>query len=137
MCRAEYSEYTGHEALRKILLQRHPPIDVPLCALRQWLKRSIKPADAITVSSTDELQDKYGALVKVLAAEHATAYKLCQALRSQTPAAYCSDGIAREWIKTYGSELQYINSAGHLELFCGVRIRGNDNALLHAPELKV
>jgi hypothetical protein len=126
MCRAEYPDVTGREALRTVLLQRQPPIDVPEGVLRQWLKRSVKPADAITVSSADDLQEKYGDLVKGLVLVHATAYKLCQALRSQAPAVYCSDGIAKQWIKKYGSELQYINSAGHLELHCGSRIRDND-----------
>ncbi len=98
MCRAEYSEHTGRKALRAVLLQRHPPIDV-LGVLAQWLKRSVKPADAITASSTKELEEKYGAVVRLLVAEHATAYKLCKALRSQTPAVYCTDGIAKEWIK--------------------------------------
>ena len=64
-------------------------------------------------------------------------YKLGQALRSQTPAVYCSDGIAKEWFKKFGAELQHINTAGHLELICGVRIREHDKASLQAPELKV
>ena len=68
---------------------------------------------------------------------HATAYKLCKALREQSPAVYCSDGIAKQWIKKYGSELQYINTAGRLELMYGARIREEDKAQLHAPELKV
>ena len=99
MCRAEHPEVTGHGALRTVLLNRKPPIDVTAGVLLLWLKRSVKPADAITVSSTKELQEKYGAVVKLLSTEHATAYKLCQALRSQKPAVYCSDGIAKEWIK--------------------------------------
>ena len=36
----------------------------------------MKPLGAIIVANGDELQGKYVALVKVLAAEHATAYKL-------------------------------------------------------------
>ena len=98
MCRAEYPGYTGREALRTVLLQRQPPIDVPEGVLRQWLKRTVKPPGAITVSSTKELEEKYGAVVRLLVATHATAYKLCQALRAQTPAVYCTDGIAKEWI---------------------------------------
>ena len=95
MCRAEYPGYTGHEALRTVLLQRQQPIDVPGGVLRQWLKRTVKPPGAITVSSTKELDEKYGAVVRLLVATHATAYKLCQALRTQTPAVYCTDGIAK------------------------------------------
>ena len=138
LVRAEYAEITGREALRTALAARQPPICVSDGVLRQWLKRkSIKPADAITISSGDELQDKYGALVKTLAAEHATAYKLCQALRAQTPPVYCSDGIAKGWFKKYGTILQRIDTAGHLELHCGSRIREHDKAQLEAPDLKV
>ena len=96
MCRAEYPDL-GSRTLCTALAARQPPIVVSRGVLEQWLKRkSIKPADAITVSSVDELHEKYGALVKGLVVVHATAYKLCQALRSQTPAVYCSDGIAKQ-----------------------------------------
>ena len=106
LVRAEYAEYTGREALRTVLLARQPPIDVSEGVLLQWLKRkSIKPADAITVSSANELQEKYGELVKGLVLVHAPACKLCQALCEQTPAVYCTDGIAKQWIKKNGSEL--------------------------------
>ena len=64
LVRAEYAEYTGYGALCTALAARQPAIDVPHGVLIQWLKRkSIKPADAITVSSADDLQDKYGDLV--------------------------------------------------------------------------
>ena len=137
MCRAEYPNL-GREALATALARRQPPIVVSHGALRQWInRRSIKPADAVTVTSVQELEEKYGALVKSLAAEHATAYKLCQALRAQTPPVYCSDGIAKGWFKKYGTILQRIDTAGHLELHCGSRIREADKATLDAPELKV
>ena len=136
MCRTEYPDLNS-TALSTALAARKPPIVVSRAVLEQWMKRSIKPADAITVSSSEDLQEKYGDLAKGLVAVHATAYKLCQALRAQSPAVYCSDGIAKQWIKKYGSELKYINSAGHLELHCGSRIRENDRGLLQAPELKV
>ena len=79
-------------------------------------ERGIKPPGAVTVSSTAELQDKYGAVVKLVAGEPATPYLLCKALRSQTPPLYVSDGIAKQCFKKYGTELQYIHSAGYLEL---------------------
>ena len=82
LVRTQYAEYTGHAGLRIVLLARQPPIDVSEGVLRHWLKRkSIKPADAIAVSSANELQEKYGELVKGLVLVHATAYKLCKALR--------------------------------------------------------
>ena len=137
LVRSEYSEYTGYEALCKVLGQRQPPIVVSEGVVRQWLKKSIKPADAVTVSSTDELQEKYGSLVKGLASEHATPYRLCKALRSQTPPLYVTDGIAKQWFKKYGTELRYIDTAGHLEMICGARIREHDMATLQAPDLQV
>ena len=79
------------------------------------MKRSIKFVDGIIVSSAEELQEKYGALVKDLVAAHPTAYKFCQALRSEPPAVYCSDGIAKQWLKKYSTVFKGINIAGHLE----------------------
>ena len=63
MCRAEYPDL-GCRALLTALGARQPPIVVSKGALEQWMKRrNIKPANAITVSSANELQEKYGAVV--------------------------------------------------------------------------
>ena len=124
LVRAEYVEYTGYGALCTVLLARQPPIDGPHGVLIQRFKRkNIKPPDAIAVSSADDLQEKYGDFVKGLAPVHATAFKLCKALREQTPAVYCTDGIAKSWFNKFGTELKRILTAGHLELICGARIR--------------
>ena len=137
MCRAEYPDLKSG-ALLTALGQRQPAIVVSRAVLDQWLKRrSVKPADAITVSSADELQEKYGAVVQSLVVQHPTKYKLCQALKAHAPPVYCTDGIAMQWMKKYGTVLQYIDTAGHLEIHCGSRIRENDKASLDAPELKV
>ena len=137
LVRAEYADLNDR-ALLTALAARQPPIVVSRGVLQAWMKRrSIKPADAITVSSADQLQEKYGAVVKSLVVQHPTAYKPCQALKSQTPAIYCSDGIAKGWFKKYGTVLQCIDTAGHLELHCGSRIREHNKADLEAPELKV
>ena len=105
MARAEYPDL-NYKALATALAGRQPPIVVSPGALRQWINRRQQPADGITVSSTDELQEKYAELVQRLSAEHPTAYKLCAALRSQTPPIHCSDGIAKVWLKKYGTELR-------------------------------
>ena len=68
---------------------------------------------------------------------HAAAFKLCKALRLRTPAVYYSDGVAKSWLKKYSTELRFINTAGHLELICGARIREEGMALLQAPELEL
>ena len=59
------------------------------------LKKPGKASDAITISSASELQEKYGCIATLLAKEHATAYKLCKALRTRQPAIHVSDGIAK------------------------------------------
>ena len=135
MIRAEYPDL-GYGALQTALAGRQPPIVVSHGALRQWVKRRVKSADAITVSSADDLQEKYGALVKSLVLENATAYEVCQALRSQTPPISCTDGIAKGWFKKYGASLKCIDTAGHLELHCGSRIREDDKASLEAPQFR-
>ena len=71
LCRAEYPNLNSG-ALCSALGERQPPIVASRRVLAQWMKRNIKPADAITVSSTKELEEKYGAVVKLLAIEHAT-----------------------------------------------------------------
>ena len=117
--------------------ERQPPIVVSHGAAREFVKRRMKPADAITISIKEELQEKYGSLVKSLVVENATAYKLCQALRSQAPPILCTDGIAKGWFKKYGVTLRCIDTVGHLELHCGSRIRENDKTSLEAPQLRV
>ena len=78
---------------------------------------------AVKITSSVELQEKYGDVVQLLVAEHHTAYRLCKALRNRTPPVSVTDGVAKEWFKRYHSDLKLVNSAGHLELLHGDRIR--------------
>ena len=73
-------------------------------------------------SSGKELQEKYGDIVKVLAVNNSSAYLLVRALRDREPAVYISDGIAKQWLKTY-FDLSQIDNAGHLESRYGELLR--------------
>ena len=77
-------------------------------------------------------------MLEVLAAENSSAYTLCRALKKRAPPVYVTDGVAKEWFKRYRGDLQYINSAGHLELICGARIREDETTTgVQAEALKV
>ena len=96
------------------------------------------PEDAVQVSTSGDLQEQYGDVLQQLAEEHSSAYKLCRALRKLTPPVFVTDGVATEWFKRYRGDLQYINSAGHLELICGARIREDETTTgMQAEALRV
>ena len=40
LARTEHSEYTSHRALRTVLAERQPPIDVSDGALQQWMNKN-------------------------------------------------------------------------------------------------
>ena len=55
------------------------------------------------MTSIQELQDKYGDVLRVLLAVHDTPYKLAKALRTtHSPSIIISDRMAVHWIKTFG-----------------------------------
>ena len=121
--RAEYPELT-RTMLRKALLERQPPTDVSDGVLRQWLNvQKSQAAGAVQVSTADELEDKYGATVTFLYLNNRSAFLLCKALRAQAQPVSITDGVAKQWIKKYGTELKVIMTAGHLERECGNSIR--------------
>ena len=106
--------------------------------LKVWFSKQALPPDTVTVSSAVELEQQYGDLVRAFAASHASKYKLCRALLTATPPVRITDGIAKEWLRRYGQDLQYINSAGHLEMLCGERIRSEETTDgLDAPGLRI
>ena len=138
LVRREFSEYTTAYTLQKALEKRRPPIRVSVAMLRVWFGKITLPEGAVKVSSSTELQALYGEELDSLAEENPSAYKLRQALKKRSPPVYITDGIAKEWFKRYRGELQYINSAGHLELTCGARIReAESTADMQPTDLRV
>ena len=126
LVRLDFSEYITSRTLLTALGERDPPIRVSRGVLDVWLTKQAAPPDVVSVSTAAELDEKYGAIVRPLAATHASSYKLSRAMLGATPPLRITDGVAKQWLQRYGQHLQYINSAGHLELRCGDRIRTSE-----------
>ena len=58
-----------------------------------------------------------------LADEYPTTFKLCGALRKQSPPVLVSAGVAKEWFKYHCDDLKYIGNKGALEKLCVSTIR--------------
>ena len=122
LVRREYAEKSTPYTLRRALEGRCPPVRVSEYMLKVWFATQASPPGTVTVSSAAELDEQYGDVVRAFAITHASAYKLCRALLTATPPLRITDYLAKQWLRRYG-QLQYINSAGHLEMHCGDRIR--------------
>ena len=87
-----------------------------------WFAKFRLPSDAVTVSSAEELHRRFGDILPALAAQNPTAYRLTRVLKARTPPLYVSDAVLRQWLLRY-FDARPVNSAGHLELKFGDRIR--------------
>ena len=123
-----FAQYTTARTLRVALSQRKPPIIVTDGMLKTWFASFRVSSDAVTVSSADELDRTYGDILPALAAQNPTSYRLMRVLKGLTPPLCVSDGVLRQWFLRYFDAV-HINSAGHLELKCGDRIREHAKAL--------
>ena len=102
LVRSEYFDVIREHALSNVLVAREPPVIVPDGVLRVWF-RKYKSSGAVTVTSIQDLQDKYGDVVRVLLTVHDIPYKLAKALRAtHSPSIIISDRMAGHWIKTFG-----------------------------------
>ena len=127
--RRDFSQHhTARTLLRGHWEDRRPPILVPEGVLKVWFAKQSSPPGTVTVSSAAELQERHGDVVRALAATHASAYKLCRAMLTATPPA-ARHGRHRQTMATaIWSVLEKINSAGHLEMRCGDRIREGETS---------
>ena len=132
-----FAQYTTARTLRVALSQRKPPIIVTDGMLKVWFAKFRLPSDAVTVSSAEELHRRYGDLLPALAAQNPTAYRLMRVLKARTPPLYVSEQVLKQWFLRY-FYAEPINSAGHLELKYGDRIREHAEAVtLEAADLRV
>ena len=132
-----FAQYTSARTLRVALSQFKPPILVTDRMLKFWCSKFRLPSDAVTVSSADELQSKYGDVLASLAAQNPTSRRLTRALKALTPPLYVAEHTLKTWFRMY-FDADVINSAGHLELKYGDRIRAHAQAAtLEAADLRV
>ena len=66
-------------------------------------------------------------VLPALAVESPTPYRLSRVLKARTPPLYVSDAVLKQWFLRYFDAVP-INSAGHLELQYGDRIREDAEA---------
>ena len=132
-----FAQHTTAYTLRIALSQRKPPIIVTDGMLKLWFAKYRLPSDAVTVSSAEEFHSRYGDVLPALAAQNPTAYRLNKVLKERTPPLYVSEEVLKRWFLRY-FDAEPINSAGHLELKYGDRIREHaEAATLEAAELRV
>ena len=131
------AQHTTAYTLRIALSQRRPPIIVTDGMLKLWFAKYRLPSDAVTVESVEELHTRYGDVLPALAAQSPTAYRLNKLLKELTPPLYVSEEVLKLWFLRY-FDAEPINSAGHLELKYGDRIREHAEAVtFEATELRV
>ena len=83
--------------------------------------------DVVIVSSAEELHRRYGDVLPALAVQSPTAYRLNKVLKERIPPLYVSEEVLERWFLRY-FDAEPINSAGHLELKYGDRIREHAEA---------
>ena len=122
-----YSDAVCADTLYSALVNRQPPIAVTVKTVRYWWSKYRLPEGAETVCSSEELEERYGDVIRHLALEYPTAYKLCKALRARDPPLCITNKVAEVWLRKYArhGELRYVENAGHLETLCGERIRAD------------
>ena len=113
--------------LRGALASRDPPVEVSLGVVTMWWTKYKLPEGAVTVTSAQDLEQRFGDSIRHLALEYPTAFKLCKALRSRVPPLCISDMVARVWLQQHArhGEVQQVENAGHLETLFGERIRSD------------
>ena len=109
-----FAQYGTAYTLRVALSERQPPIIVTDGMLKVWFAKFRMPSDAVTISSAEELHNRYGDILPTLAAQSPTAYRLTRVLKARTPPLYVSDHIIKKWFLRY-FDAEPINSAGHLK----------------------
>ena len=88
-----------------------------------------------SVCSAQELDDRYGDVVRSLVMEKTTAYQLCKALRERASPVYVSDGVAKQWLAKQRIGQVAVQNCGHLESRLGDRIRAHFAVPVSGDEL--
>ena len=132
-----FAQYTTARTLRVALSQRKPPIIVTDGMLKVWFANFRLPSGAVSVSSAEELDRRYGDILPALAAHNPSPFRLQRCLKTRDPPLYVPDGVLKQWFARCFDAVP-INSAGHLELKYGDRIRQDgEAATFEAADLRV
>ena len=118
---------TGH-LLYKQFQKTCPTVAVTEHPFKTWITKHRIPPGATSVSSTTELEEKHGDKIRHLAADFPTGFVFSEAVKKM--GIYVTPEIAKRWLFTHGgqSNMQLIDSSGHLELHAGHRIRNSNEA---------
>ena len=82
--------YWLHQSLRS----RAPPVAVSVKVVAEWWRQHRPGGGRFSVSSAQELDEKYGEVARALLDGSITAYVLCKKLSQREPPVYVSDGVA-------------------------------------------
>ena len=113
------SQCTSAYYLHKALTAKG--IKVTIGVVKEWWKKH-KVVTGPSITSAKDLQEQHGALVKDLAIEHDTAYKLCKVLRERDRPLFVTDSVARQWLLKYAGheKLTSVHNSGYLETWYGL-----------------
>ena len=81
LCQPPYQQCSTGYLLQQALASRQPPIPVSVQVATVWLMTYRVPEGAQTVSSAQDLEERYGDTIRHLGLEYPSAYKFCRALR--------------------------------------------------------
>ena len=115
------SPYYLHKALQTLV-----PSGISIGAVKNWWDVYRTVEGVVRISTAQELQDMHGDSIAHLAHEFMTPFVLCATLRKRQPPILISNSIAKQWLKDFGiGDTKRIESAGHLEMECGEKLREN------------
>lgn len=116
--------------LEKKQKERIPPVHATQGVLRKWVQDYRKAG--VSIESVESLEQQYGDTIRARPwEERKSAFKLMNfVLAKLQPSVSISEPIAKAWLKLHGGlvELKLVQSAGHLEMWCGARIREDAEA---------
>ena len=100
----QYADVGSPYLLHRALTGRDPPIRISYAAVRTWFAKYRVNTGDQCAKNAEELDEKYGDILRASAVENSSSYKLCSALRCRDPPLYLADGLAKQWLKKYHLE---------------------------------
>ena len=124
-----YAEMKSAYLLHRALVLAHPAVAFGYPACRIWWTKHRVMAGGIRLSSSREVEEKYGAVLREETMTDASVFMFQKALEARSPPLLVSEEVAKGWLREHGGYVR-VDSAGHLELRCGDGIREDREALV-------